>query len=61
MSYINLEIIINVWLAMLVYNVLLRAAGSVLLNAVIKGKAGSELRRAFKEKLEAQERKAEDI
>ena len=51
MEYLNTQIIFNVWLAMMVYNILFKAFGSVLLNAVMKGKAGEEVRKSFQDRL----------
>lgn len=38
MEYLDGKIIFNVWLAMLVYNILFKAFAATLLNAAMKGK-----------------------
>ena len=52
---INVEIILNVWIAMLIYNILFKAFATTLLGLAMKGKAGEEVRKAFKQKLEEKE------
>lgn len=59
MEYLNGEIILNVWLAMLIYNIIFKAFGATLLSAAMKGKKGDEVRKTFKEKLEEAEKKKE--
>lgn len=57
MDIINGEIILNVWLAMLIYNIILRALGTVIMNAIMRGKTGDEIKKTFKERLEQEKNK----
>lgn len=52
MEYLNGEIILNVWIAMMIYNIIFKAFGATLLNAAMKGRQGDEVRKTFKERLE---------
>ena len=51
MKYINVEIIVNVWIAMLLYNTMFKAFAATLLNAAMKGKIGDEVRNKLKDRL----------
>ena len=57
MEYLNGEIILNVWLAMMVYNILFKALGATLLSAAMKFKKGDVVRKTFKERLEEVQKK----
>ena len=59
MEYLDGKIILNVWLAMLVYNILFKTFGATLLNAAKKGKKGDEVRKTFKDRLEEVQKKNE--
>ena len=59
MEYLDGKIIFNVWLAMLVYNILFKAFAATLLNAAMKGKKGAEVRKTFKDRLEEVQKKNE--
>ena len=59
MECLNGEIILNVWLAMLVYNILFKAFGATLLKAAMKGEKGDEVRKTFKDRLEEVQKKNE--
>jgi hypothetical protein len=49
---IHWEIILNIWAALFIYNVLIKAIFGSMLSASMSGKSGEKVRKTFKERIE---------